>query len=492
MNSKKNEGMRDFDTSDSPLEPAQRPAKRPPPIPVRPKAAPGPARPLPGANDVTYMRSQKKEATPFGGQNRRAKSPTTQFSVRPDTPIKPASHVQAMAQAANPASTPKPAQTAPGEDSWDVYVDGENGKPGGVYKVPASSEDEAKERAEEWLNGGGDPELAGRRFDRTKFQAVRGESAGSTYEQVLRHAVRTMVREVVRKKEGGGGYVLYGPNKGKKKQAKPAGEFPTRLAAKRAELARFPPKDPEQLKKARKRMDKLLKDPKKRSDAEKKDLSGRKTTKKAGKAAGARKKSVREALIQRLAGDLMERLFHEDEIPGSPWDEKIASLTPDVIASDKALSKHHKNIQQASSWALGDAHKAMAKALRGIARINPGDTAHDPERKKTFIPVMMDVDGIEIGPVHLYIDGGHVKIEISQDARSQISELEPDMARDLRGGLMSFQEDHLPEISWARDAWGDRDKYLDKLHGKLEKHATGLSGVEHHLMKQLLGKSRKK
>ena len=41
--------------------------------------------------------------------------------------------------------------------------------------------------------------------------------------------------------------MLYAPNKGKKHASRPAGAFPTKLAAKRADLARFPPKDPKKL-----------------------------------------------------------------------------------------------------------------------------------------------------------------------------------------------------------------------------------------------------
>lgn len=87
-------------------------------------------------------------------------------------------------------------------------------------------------------------------------------------EQLVRMLVRRKIAEVVRKKAGGGGYVLYSPNKGKKKNPKPVATFPTKLAAKRAELARFPPKDPKKLTRLRKEVEKLMKDPKKRAEAE--------------------------------------------------------------------------------------------------------------------------------------------------------------------------------------------------------------------------------
>ncbi len=320
---------------------------------------------------------------------------------------------------------------------------------------------------------------------------ANGPSGRDPRREAVRKAVMDMIREVVRKKKGGGGYALYAPNKGKKRSPKPVGEFPTRLAAKNAELARFPPKDPEQLKKMRSRLDKLKKDPKKRAEAEKRDLSGgHKPPKRSGSPSRDRKKR-KEELVRLMARDLHERLFHEDEVPGSPWDEHMTSLHPDAISSDRKLSALHRGMEKASIGALGDAHRGLAKVLRGIVKVHPGDISFDGDRKKTFMPITLNCDGMEIGPVHLYIDGGHVKIELSGEAREAIAQLEPDVARDLRGGLMSFEEDHLPGIDGAQRAWRDRDNYLDRLHGKLEKHAAGLSGVEHHILKGLLGKKGK-
>jgi hypothetical protein len=170
----------------------------------------------------------------------------------------------------------------------------------------------------------------------------------------------------------------------------------------------------------------------------------------------------------------------------------MSSLHPDAISSDRKLHSLHRGMEKASIGALGDAHKGLARALRGIVKVHPGDIAFDDERKQNCMPVMLDCDGYEIGPVHLYIDGGHVKVELSKDARQAIAQLEPDTARDLRGGLMSFEEDHLPKIDGAQRAWRDRDSYLDRLHGKLSRHAAGLSGVEHHILKGLLTKGGKR
>jgi hypothetical protein len=479
----KNEAPMNWDVSDTPEEPMQsRDPRKAPPIPVRVthvKDASGrPVKPpkfLPGATNAPYTRTR---------QEARAGTATLAPTGTDQTP-------------------PPGSSNSQGGRTWMVTVPGL-----GEYRVEdAGTAEEAKQGLATWFQE--DQEQGQARYlDPKRFTvrpAMAGEGVGAAamggqaqtaspdeaYEARLKEAIRAHVREVVRKKAGGGGYVLYGPNKGKKKNPKPAGEFPTRLAAKRAELARFPPKDPEQLKKMRSRLDKLNKDPKKRAAAELKDLTGRKAAKKSGSPAGSRKKKT-EAIVRMMVRDIQERLFRDEEVPGSPWDERIDSLHPEALASDKKLAAHHKNMETASIGALGDAHKSLAKALRGMAKVHPGDVAHDPERRKTFMPVNLDVDGDEIGPIHLYVDGGHVKIEMSPDAREAIGKLEPPQARDLRGGLMSFEEDYLPRIDRAKKAWNERDAYLDKMHGKLKKQVGGMSDVESHLARQLLNKNRRR
>lgn len=481
----------DFDVSDTPREPTP-PKRKGPPAAVPVRRDPAAANRGHAYNPGMPPERRKNEARP-------SSQPTQQLRPQPQQ-----GGVQQV------STTGK----------YDVTL-----PDGRVIRIPASSPQVAQQTAGEWLKNNpatqkGAPGTyatmddedrtdaehpQGATVDYKRFQVQpspnEGVTAGNlagfqepTYEQRLRQAVREMVREVVRRKEGGGGFNLYPPNKGKKKgkKQKSVGTFPTRLAAKSAELARFPPKDPEQLKKLRKRLDKLKKDPKKRSEAEKRDLMGPNAPKKVGKPAKDRKKAKKEAFIRAMVRDLHERLFHEDEVPGSHWDEHILSMKPEVVASDKRLHGYHKNMQVASIGALRDAHKAMMKAMKGTAKVHPGDAAFDPERKKMFMPVMLDVDGAEIGPVHLYVDGGHVKIEVSDDARNAIAMLDPPQARDVRGGLMSFQEDHLPEIDTAKKAWNERDSYLDKVHAKLEKQFGGMSDVERHLAKPMLTKGGKK
>lgn len=476
------EAAMQWDNSDvEPAQPAARRTGRPPPIPIKVKDASGrpvSGRKLPGMGEATAQQ-------PAPPQSRRRRSDVTQPPPMAGTPRPPGP----TDYEPTPADR-SPIKLEPGERSFDVFIPGD-----GTYRVPARDEAEAISRMKEFLAGQGERREVQMRATLSPV-GNEGATAGDMGTNApgldeFKDAVRRGVREIVRKKKGGGGFALYAPNKGKKKNPKPVGEFPTRFAAKKAELARFPPKDPEQLKRARARLDKISKDPKKRADAERKDLAGVKEPKRSGAPARSRK-ARKEGIVRLLARDLQERLFHDEEVPGSPWDEHMTSLHPDAISSDRKLHALHRGMEKASIGALNDACKGLTKALRGVVRVHPGDVSFDDERKKTFMAVMMDVDGFEIGPVHLYVDGGHVRIELSGDAREAITQLEPDLARDLRGGLMTFEEDHLPRIDGAQRAWRDRDTYLDKLHARLSKHAAGMSDVEHHIMKGLLKGGKRK
>lgn len=100
-------------------------------------------------------------------------------------------------------------------------------------------------------------EAVGRWLDLNRFDEV----AGWVREHVIRETVAKKVKEVVRKKPGGSGYSLYSPNMGKKRPPKEVGSFPTKAGAKRAELARFPPRDPKKLARLRKSVQRMAKKP---------------------------------------------------------------------------------------------------------------------------------------------------------------------------------------------------------------------------------------
>ena len=421
----KNEKM-DFDLSDTPQEklPKKDP-KRPPPHPVRMKKEDG------------------------GQQQARRRMPN---QTMPQIPAMPGQGMQPVGQA--PAAQP---------GSWDVTVPGK-----GVYRVPGvSSAEQAKQAIVTWFaEDQDDPSQAvnlnPRQLIAKPVQEMTAGGAGTfgyqkpiTDEQMqeIKERVNTVFKEIIRKKKNGGGYVLYKPNKGKRGAPKKVGEFPTRKAAKDAEINRFPPKDPK-------------------------------------KAARAKARAAKaESVIQALTNGLTEALFREEDIPGSAWDERLAALGPKAMASDKKLHGHHRSIEKASIGALGDGHKALAKALKRHGKVLAGEHGRETGGKM-YMPVSLETkgaEGTEIGPIHLYIDGGHVKMELSDEFRQGLATLDPKLAHEIRGALMTFEEEQLPRIDGARKAVGQRDAYLDKLEKALDGQLSGMSGVELHLAKNLIG-----
>lgn len=339
------------------------------------------------------------------------------------------------------------------------------------------------------------------------FQAPIGDHDEPDGIRELREAIRSIISEIVRKVKGEKSkYAVYAPNPKKKKAPKKVGEYPDRVSAQKAELQRGLSKgSAKQLKRKRERIAKLEKDPEKRAKARADDMrdkpkgrskgAGRSRPKTESVATGDR--DPLRAMSLQMSRELSEALFREDDVPGSPWDERLASLNPEHLASDKRLHALHKGVERGSLSALGDGHRAMSKALKRLGRVQPGEPSFDPERRKHFMPCTLCVkggrgeDGVEIGPFHLYVDGGHVKVEISRDAQKSMGDLDPEVSSDLRGRLVSFQEDELPRIDHALKAVGARDAYLDKLHGRIDGQLGGMSPVEMHLMRQLLRQRRR-
>ena len=163
-------------------------------------------------------------------------------------------------------SNAKMAKSQATDDAWKDAL-----KLAGKKEQPTTATPWKKEPEQEFdleLGAGGDPKLA----SEMGTGGIAGFQAPLSDEDrmvAVRELVKNKVKEIVRKKAGGGGYALYAPNKGKKGKPKAVGNFPTKLGAKRAELSRFPPKEPGKLQRLRKDVDKLGKDPKKAAEKEK-------------------------------------------------------------------------------------------------------------------------------------------------------------------------------------------------------------------------------
>lgn len=291
-------------------------------------------------------------------------------------------------------------------------------------------------------------------------------------ETIARGVVRGRIGELVRRKPGGGGWVLYAPNKKGKGEPKPVGNFPTRMGAKRAELSRFPPKELGKLKRLRKEIDRLQKDPKRRAEKELK----------------ARRESV--DIVSRA---VVEALFRE-ETPGTKgWDEYVARLPARAMSDDRKLQRLQKAIERGSETAIGDATASVSKALRKHGfRVQVDGVKKDRQRQRAYAQFNVEHDGTTVGPFHVYVEAGLPKIEISDQARSAIGRLDRDVSRELRAELMTVQEDVLDHMDDVTRAIAARDKYLSRLEAQVDAVVSDMGGLEVCLLRNLLTKRRGK
>jgi hypothetical protein len=77
-------------------------------------------------------------------------------------------------------------------------------------------------------------------------------------------------------------------------------------------------------------------------------------------------------------------------------------------------------------------------------------------------------------------------IDLGDQFSQQVDQLDPNIAQGLRGGIASFQKDHLPTIDRAQKAVASRDAYLDRLNGRMQRNVEGLSPLEMYLIGQLV------
>lgn len=333
--------------------------------------------------------------------------------------------------------------------------------------------------------------------------------AEAVKEHAVREMVRTKMKEVVRKKAGGGGYVLYSPNQGKKKPSKSVGNFPTKMGAKKAELARFPPKDPGKLKRLRKEVDRLLKDPKKAAAKEKtasKEKGHEEPHKKAPK-----KESVALTVApdcKELAADgpeamallltaiksmVNESLFHEEKT-GSNWDDQITRLSKQALGSDKKFQALQKNIDKKTEKVLKDALSAIMKSVdkKKVKIKEMGGIKVASDKGKTYLPFSATIGQVAVEPIALYIEGGVPKIELSDQAKVSLTKADPSDSKLFRAELIQVQERILDRMDELERAVMNRDRYLEKQEDAVDVMVADLSPLQISLLKQVLVKKYRK
>ena len=290
-------------------------------------------------------------------------------------------------------------------------------------------------------------------------------------EHAVREVVKGRVKEVVRKKPGGGGYVLYSPNSGKKKAPKPVGNFPTKAGAKRAELARFPPKDPKKLERMRKEIEKLRNGPK-RDDK--------------GVAPKVTKKESYDVLKSVITSFVNEALFHEEKT-GSDWDDYISRMSKTSLANDKKFQSLQKNIAKKTQDALENAFRAIAKSVnkKKVKLKNLGvKTAEN--KGKTYLAFSATIGNVAIEPIAIYIEGGVPKIELSTQAKVALTKSEPSDSKLFRAELVTVQESILDNMDDLEKAIAARDKYLTSQEDGVDSLVTDLSPLQISLLKKVL------
>ena len=301
---------------------------------------------------------------------------------------------------------------------------------------------------------------------------------------VVREVVRAKLKEIVRKKAGGGGYVLYSPNKGKRKPAKAVGSFPTKLGAKRAELSRFPPKDPQKLARLRKEVDRLGKDPKKAAEKE------RDARKEKGTAEPDKEKAKAEALTL-IARLVREAVYTEDSEP-SRWDEELPRLSKQAISGDPRLQGIQKNIEKRATETLQAAFAALSKSVdRKKVKLKAGQVSRSADGSPvlTFSATMGNV---AVEPIAISLENGRPRVELSPQAKAALTKADPADSRLFRADLVQAQERALDGMDQAASAVASRDRYLDKVESDVDRYVSTLNPLQLSMLKNLLTRKYRK
>lgn len=306
-------------------------------------------------------------------------------------------------------------------------------------------------------------------------------AADQVREGAIREVVRSKVKEVVRKKPGGGGYALYSPNPKKKGKPKAVGSFPTKLGAKRAELARFPPKDAGKLARARASVDKLAKDPKKRQHAEK-QADKQKTKPKADESVN---------LLRSVVGLMIAESLFREERTGSEWDNHISRMPKQAIAGDKKFQNFQKNIEKRTAGVLEDAFKTIAKAVKKKVKLKNFGLKKSSEGK-SYLAFGATLGGVNVEPIYIYVEAGIPKIEMSEASKGALTKADRDQAKAFRAELVTVQEHVLDDVDDLVKAIENRDKYLSKLEVETDKIVGGMSPLQRALLKKVLVQKYKK
>lgn len=301
-------------------------------------------------------------------------------------------------------------------------------------------------------------------------------------EGLARIVIRNQLQEVVRKK--GDKYILFAPNSGKKHDPKPVATFSTKLAAKRAELAKFPPKDPKKLERLRKQIEKLLNDPLERVKEEMDD----RVIKESHDRDLVERALVGHFVVKDVTERMMnERLFRQRE-RRDRYDAVIETISKAAMKGDENFQKVQRKYDHAAVRALADTVKKISHDL-GMKLKTGSPKKH--KDGKTYVEFSILADS-EVPGVYAYADGEKVRTEMSSEALAALTKCSPEAADKIRSRLSMVGEgpdDKHPELVQAR---GEQNNYVNKITEFIDNFLAKLSPVAMSILKNLWAKKYRK
>lgn len=307
-------------------------------------------------------------------------------------------------------------------------------------------------------------------------------------EIALRDNIRKRVKEIVRKQPDGQ-YALYAPNPGKKKGSSKVGGFPTKLAARRAELNRYPPKDPAKLARLKKDVDKLRKNPELAAKEKPEWAIGKNK-----KVQVTNKKPSKKESIDRIISTLAESLFREEK-KGSDWDEYVSKLSKQAVLADKTFQSFQKIIAKKSEIALKSAVKSITNTLSSVKfDVKGGEIKKDKDNSRVYSEISVsDGEGTtDVGPIYIFVENGYLNIEISDGAKTSLTKIDPSRGKILRAELITIQEEVLDNDETVAGAVKKRDEYLNKIEKKIDGFVSDMTSLEITMLKRILSNKFRK
>lgn len=301
------------------------------------------------------------------------------------------------------------------------------------------------------------------------------EVADDIRRHVVREFVRQKMREVVRKKPDGSGFVLYAPNPKKKGRSKAVGSFPTRAMAKRAELSRFPPRDPARLRRLRRDVERMRKNPK--AAARREGYSPELLL----------RARLSEALIISARSRLVER---SGVTPKEGWDELVSRLSPDAMRGK--LSRAQRTIEKTRDSVLETAADLVRSALRGIAKVKSAPATKIASLGEVAVAFQAVLDGVTVGPMWITLRDGKPHVEVSPEAKAALGKCDPKRAKAFRAELITVQERRLDDMDDMKSAVAARDKILQRMEDDADKYVSSLDPAQLVILKRLLAMKYRK